>query len=750
MEILTGVIRNVIHNKGDGFIIFRLDNSSGGGVVLGDDVGLYEGDLVTCEGRWEDRKPSPNANRFDPNFDKRQFRAKSIVPDIPTTIDAILAYIAAGRVKGVSIKLATRLVKTFGLDTLNIIENHPERLKQVPGFGPAKIEALVEGLKNDLGMRAVHLFLHSFGLGRRHIKLIVDALGISAVEQIKANPYQLYFLVKGVGFKMVDSIAEQVGVEADDPYRVMIALLTGMDQGVNGSGDTCFTERSLCMQAWKLLSKTSRPLGEDAILPAVELLKGSNLVKTDMIDGELYIFPKELFYAEKQIVKDLYRLHTGIGQFLAVDSIRQGIEYAEQNLGITLSPMQREAVTTTLSNPLSIITGGPGTGKTTIMRVLLLASEVLFRQKPDATLLCAPTGKASKRLSQSAKMTAMTLHKALVFSPDDGGFQFNEDNKLPQSLIVIDEASMVDTQLAAAFFQSVRTGARVVVVGDYDQIPSVGAGKVLRDMIESEQIPTTRLDKIFRQAEKSLIKSNAHLIRTGQMIRRPEKGEESDFWFIPSPSSTDIATKIEGLMARLSKHYGYDPFEDIQVLTPMRKGEAGVYALNRRLQKLLNPNVGTGLRCHQDGEEIEYCVGDKVMHIKNNNTLQVMNGETGRVVLVDIKDRKVTVEYEGRRVVYEFLMLEELRLAYAYTVHKSQGSEYPCIIMVVSTDHFHMLNRNLYYTGLTRGKATALMVGQIRAVEIALTKEATELRRTALNYYLREIWARQGRNRVAA
>lgn len=750
METLSGVISHVIYNKGDGFIIFRLENSTGGGIVLGDDVGLYEGDLVNCEGRWEDRKPNPNANRFDPNVDKRQFRAKSIVPDIPTTVEAILAYIAAGRVKGVSIKLATRLVNTFGLDTLNIIENHPDRLKKVPGFGPAKIEALVEGLKNDLGMRAVHLFLHNFGLGRRHIKLIVDALGISAVEQIKANPYQLYFLVKGVGFKMVDHIAEQVGVAEDDPYRVMIALLTGMDQGVNGSGDTCFTEQELCLQTWKILSKTSRPLGEEAIRPAVELLKDSNLVKTDMIDGQLYIFPKEMYFAEKQIVKDLYRLHTGIGHFLDEASVIQGIEYAEKNLAITLSTMQREAVTTSLSNPLSIITGGPGTGKTTIMKVLLLASEVLFRQKADATLLCAPTGKASKRLSQSSQMPAMTLHKALAFSPEDGEFHYNEENQFPQSLVIIDEASMVDTSLAAAFFQAVRTGARVVIVGDYDQIPSVGPGKVLRDLIESEQIPTTRLDKIFRQAEKSLIKSNAHMIRTGQMIKKPEKGEESDFWFIPSPTSDDIAAKVEGLMARLSKHYGYDPFEDIQVLTPMRKGSAGVYALNRRLQKLLNPNMGTGLRCHQDGEEIEYCLADKVMHIKNNNQLGVMNGETGRVVLVDTKDRKVTVEYEGRRIVYEFLMLEELRLAYAYTIHKSQGSEYPCIIMVVSTDHRHMLNRNLYYTGLTRGKATALMVGQIRAIEIALTREATESRRTALNHYLREMWARQGRNKVAA
>lgn len=743
MEKITGVISTVIHNNGKGFVIFRIQNSQGGAIVLGDDVGLYEGDHVTCEGRWEDRKPNPNASRFDPHADKRQFRAKSIIPDIPTSIDAILAYISAGRVKGVSIKLATRLVKKFGKDTLSIIEHHPERLKEVSGFGPAKIEALVDGLKNDLGMRGLYLFLHGFGLGKRHIKLIIDSLGISAVEQIKANPYQLFFLVKGVGFKIADSIAEQVGTPGDDPYRIMVALLTGMDQGVNGSGDTCFTAQSLCTQTMKLLSKTSRPLGEETILSAIELLQESDLVKTDTIDGQLYIFPKELYFAEKQITQDLNRLHRGIGLFLDEQSILKGIEYAENELAIVLSPMQRAAVTASLRSPLSIITGGPGTGKTTIMRVLLLASEVLFRQRDEAIMLCAPTGKASKRLSQSAKKEAMTLHRALSFSQEDGCFLFHSENQLPHSLVVIDEASMVDTILAAAFFQAIRTGARVVIVGDYDQLPSVGPGKVLRDLIESGVVPTTRLDKIFRQAEKSLIKTNAHRIRTGQMIRRPEKGEESDFWFVPSSSSAEIAQKIEDMVVRLSKYYGYDAFDDIQVLTPMRKGACGVYALNRRLQKLLNKNLGTGLRCHQDGEEVEFCVGDKVIHIKNNPTLKVMNGDTGRIVLVDIKDRKVTAEYEGIRVTYDFLELEELRLAYAYTIHKSQGSEVPCVIIPLTTEHSHMLNRNLYYTGLTRGKATALLIGQLRAMEIALTREATGLRKTALKHYMQELWARQ-------
>lgn len=741
MEILSGVISKVIHNAGKGFIIFRIENSQGGGIVLGEDVGLYEGDHVRCEGRWEDRKPNPTANRFDPHQDRQQFRAKVIVPDIPSSVEGILAYIAAGRVRGVSTKLAERLVKKFGKDTLHVIENEPKRLKEVQGFGPSKIEALVEGLKNDLSTRGLLLFMHSFGLSRRHVKLIVDSMGIGAVEKIKENPYQLLFVVKGIGFKVADSIAEQVGIAADDPYRILVALLTGLDQGIHGSGDTCFTAQSLCDQAHRLLAKTSRPVGEETILAAIELLQTSDLVATDTIEGVLHIFPKLLHKAERRIAHDLYRLHTGIGKFLPEGALERGIAHAEETLGITLSDMQRQAVKTSLSSPLSIITGGPGSGKTTIMKVLLLASEVLFSQPTDDVLLCAPTGKASKRLSQSSERTAMTLHRALGFNPDEGGFQFSAENPLPHSLIIIDEASMADTLLSMSFFQAVLTGARLVIVGDYDQLPSVGAGKVLRDLIESGLIPTTRLDKIFRQAEQSLIKSNAHRIRNGEMIRRPEKGEQSDFWFMPANSAAEIADKIVDMVGRVSKHFGFDPIDEVQVLTPMRKGAVGVYALNQRLQQLLNPNAGSGLRCKQDDQDVQFCVGDKVIQVKNNATLGVMNGETGRVTSVDLKERKVTARYDDRTVTYDFLELDEMRLAYAYTIHKSQGSEVKAIIMPISTDHRHMLNRNLYYTGLTRGKEAALWIGQWRAIEIAIEKEATEMRRTGLGHYLREMWA---------
>lgn len=731
MDTVNGVIEKVIHANGKGFIIFSVRHAKGSTVVTGNDAGLYEGDYVECEGTlvWHQGN--------------QQLKAKKIIPQIPTSTEAILSYIASGRVPGISTKLAGRLVSAFGKDTLHVIEHEPEKLKKVPGFGKAKIAALTEGLAQELGQRGVMLFLNGFGLSQRHIQKIYDAMGLTAVERIKENPYSLFWEIKGIGFKIADKIAEQCQHAADDPYRILVGLLVTIDQAVHGKGDTCFTASALAQYAFKFFSRTTRPLDRDTISVAMDLLKASDFVRVESVNGIEMIWPTEFHEAEKRIAKDLLRLHNGVGYVASAGALKEAILSAQQTLGITLSEMQYQAVMMALSTNLCVITGGPGTGKTTIMRVLLVAQNYLFKINTSGVVLCAPTGKASKRLQASAEMEASTLHKVLRYSPENNAFTFNAQNKLDCETVVTDESSMIDTQLACSFLQAIPTGARTVLVGDYDQLASVGPGKVFKDIIESGTVPVVRLDRVYRTGDDSQIKLNAHRINNGEMIQVNTKSENNDFWFIKSPTPESIADEIESLIPRLVKHYGYDPIDDIQVLTPMRMGPAGMHALNARLQRLLNPNAGNGVRCTQDEVEVQFCVGDKVIHIKNNPELKVVNGDTGKVIAVDIKERKVKAQYDDIQVEYAFADLDELRLCYVMTIHKSQGSEYPCVLMPMTLAHNIMLSINLVYTGMTRARKALVMVGQMAAVERALTRRATDLRSTGLLHFLKQMWADQ-------
>lgn len=723
MEELSGIVDRVIHRNGNGFIIFSLRSSLGSYPVTGNDADIHEADVVQCQGDWTTYKGEP------------QFKAKSIIPQIPSSEDAILNYLSSGRIKGISRELASRMVDKFGTKTLEVIEQDPDQLRKVKGFGQARVQAIKDSLQDQVGFRSILVFLHGFGLSKRHITKIYKHYGIKAVEAIKENPYQLCYDVEGVGFVIADRIALRSGIAADDPRRVLAGIIHTLNTGIYASGDTGMTKETLRKESFNLLNRESS-VTDDVINEGIAQIAASSFARMVEIDQVPVIFPAFMYQAEVCIANQLQKL---IKNFhgMAHHNIDGLITDAEKRLGISLAPQQREAVRTSSASGFSIVTGGPGTGKTTITRTLIDCLRSGFGYCEDDILLCAPTGKAAKRLSQSSGMEAMTMHRALSFNPETGGFAHNRENPFKVKVIVIDEGSMVDTQLMAWFIQAVDVNTQLIVLGDVDQLASVGPGKVLKDMIDSDCVPYTRLTEIYRQSAKSQIILNAHKINKGEM---PDfaNGTNTDFWFISTDNDDLLAEQVLSLVTRMSNHFGLDPFEDIQILTPMKKGVVGQVALNNRLQAMLNGKAGQGIKLRQEDTDVEFRVADKVMHIQNNRDLQVFNGDTGRVASVNLKDRSLKVNYEGRLVEYSFADLEQLRLSYAMTIHKSQGSEYPCVIIVASNSHYTMLTRNLYYTGVTRGKKYCTMVGDKRAVRTAVGRVSSEKRLTGLMHHIIE------------
>lgn len=725
MEKITGIIERVIHRNGNGFIIFNIRMGREVVPVTGEDQDLHEADVVECEGDWTRYKGQP------------QFKAKTIIPKLPSTPEGFIAYLSSGRVKGISTVFANRLVEAFGKDVLEVIVNHPERLKKVPGFGAKRIKDLTESVGEQKGNRDILLFLHGFGLSKNHIKRITQAYGVSAEEKIRLDPYRLCQDITGIGFNTADRIGLEIGVDPEHPSRMLAGVMHALNAEVNKTGNTGVPELKLVRDAVQLLSK-EKSVSEASVAKGLnDAIKAEIAVRFE-VAGEEYIFPDNLFEAEQGIAFHLNRL-LGMRSVADADqdAMNELIDEVQKDFGLTLGEKQRTAVKMSLMNPVAIITGGPGTGKTTIMRVFLeCCRRVLGLQNVDV-IACAPTGKAAKRLSQASGLDAMTIHRALVYQPVEQEFMFNSECPLHASVIVVDEYSMTDTQLCYWLIQAVATGARLIILGDVDQLPSVGPGKVLADLIASGLIPVTLLNEIRRQAANSKIIVNAHKINKGELPEIDNSDKTSDFWFLKSENDEEIANTLVGLVDRMAAYYKYDRFDDIQILTPQRKGILGVYELNTRLQKVLNgQNLGTGIKLKQDDVDVEFCVRDKVMHIKNNRDLGVFNGETGRIIFTDKKARLLKVDYDDRVVEYAFADLEELRLAYAMTIHKSQGSEYPCVLIPCTTSHMNMLNRPLFYTGITRARSMLAMVGMIRALGIAASRTSSENRLTGLLQHL--------------
>ena len=644
-----------------------------------------------------------------------QVRIESYESLIPATVAGIEKYLGSGLVKGIGPETAKRIVKRFGLTTLDIIETDIQKLSLVDGVGPKRIVQIKEAWKEQKEIRRIMIFLQGYGVSTGLATKIFKTYGQQAVTRMQENPYTLATDIFGVGFLTADRIAQKMGIEKEAPVRLQ-AGLTYILQQKSDEGQVCLPKELLIQTAEKQLEVDSSRLDQ-----ALEALIQKKHLRTRQNDhGEILVFLPYLDLSEEGITQRIEALLKGKPK----SDGRTGeiIAYVEKSMRLNLSGQQKEAVQKALTQKVLVITGGPGTGKTTIIRSIL----EVFKQLDRRCLLMAPTGRAAKRLSEVTHYPAATIHRSLGYNPKMGGFQKNEDHPLSADLVVIDEASMVDTNLMYHLLKAVPDPAILIMVGDIYQLPSVGPGNCLSDLIQSHRVPVVHLEQIFRQGEGSLIVLNAHRIHQGDMPILPKEGggRNQEFYFLDQEDPEKAARWIlELVQERLPKRYSLDPFQDIQVLTPMYKGAVGAENLNLFLQQQLN----TEQRSIQRGPR-SYKLGDKVMQIRNNYDKEVFNGDIGRLSKIDPENQEVWVNFDGRFVVYDFSELEELVLAYAISVHKSQGNEYPAVILPVMIQHFILLQRNLIYTAVTRAKRVVVLVGTKKALAIGIKNNKPQLR----------------------
>ena len=623
---------------------------------------------------------------------------------------------------GIGPVYAERLVKTFGKDVFDIIEAAPERLREVTGIGPMRAAKITAGWADQKVIREIMVFLHQHGVGTARAVRIFKTYGMDAVQVMSENPYRLAKDIRGIGFRTADMIAEKLGIEKTAMIRVRAGISFALTEAMN-DGHCGLPRADLIGVAGKLL-EVPQPLIESALLEEL----AAETVTSDRVDDADCIFLTGLYLAERGIAEHLKRIRAGALPWPEIDADK-ALPWIEQKTGLTLAASQADAIRLALRSKLMVITGGPGVGKTTIVNSILR----ILAAKSVKLLLCAPTGRAAKRITEATGMEAKTIHRLLEFDPKAFGFKRNDENPLDCDLLVVDESSMVDVLLMQSLLKAVPSNAALLIVGDIDQLPSVGPGQVLADIIGSGTVPVMRLTEVFRQAEQSKIITTAHAINAGRLPDLGKPDVEADFYFVPAADPEQAVLRIVELVAkRIPQRFGFDPIRDIQVLCPMNRGGVGARSLNIELQAALNP---------AGNKKVErfgwtFAPGDKVMQIENDYDKDVFNGDIGMIEDVDLAEGEVAVDFDGRTVTFLFGELDTLVPAYAATIHKSQGSEYPAVVIPVTTQHYAMLQRNLIYTGVTRGKKLVVLVGQRKAVAIAVKNVSGRQRWSKLNEWL--------------
>jgi len=704
MAQLRGIVdRITFQNEENGYTVARLqvEGQRGGEpvTIVGETLSMNPGESVVLEGEWTTHK------QFG-----QQFKISSYQMVHPSTVEGMRRYLGSGLIKGVGPVTAKRIVNHFGEESLAVIEGDPERLAEVEGLGPKRAKLIVKAWAEQQEIHNVMLFLQSHEVGTGYAVKIWKKYGQEAVSMIQDNPYRLAVDVWGIGFLTADRIAQKMGIPAHSDRRIQAGLQHVLHQAADKEGHVFLAEEELieaCAQALEV------PV--EAIGPCIEQLAGSETIVVN--EGRVYL--PHLYYAEKGAATRCFQLSQV--QRIELGDIPSEIGAIELRDNVTFAPLQKQALEKALSHNLLVLTGGPGTGKTTTIKGLIALLEA--RKKHIA--LAAPTGRAAKRMSEATGYEAKTIHRLLKYSPKENAFEKNFENPLEIDALIVDEVSMVDTVLMNSLLRAVPISASVILVGDTDQLPSVGAGNVLRDVIASGIVETVALNEIFRQAQTSRIITNAHAINAGQM---PDisNARDSDFFFLEAEDPEQVVETVCGLCAsRLPKTYGLNAIDDIQVLAPMYRGETGAINLNRVLQEKLNPK---GQALQRGGAQ--YRVGDKVMQIRNNYDKDVFNGDMGRILAIE--DDMVSVNFQDRPVIYELSELDELVLAYAVSVHKSQGAEYKAVVMPLTTQHYMMLQRNLLYTAITRAKGLVVLVGTQKALGMAVKNNVVSQRHTTL------------------
>ncbi|MCI0652311.1 MAG: ATP-dependent RecD-like DNA helicase [Planctomycetes bacterium] len=709
--MIEGVLESITFtNRENAFSVVRVRVAGEPSEVtaVGSLLGVRCGESLRLRGRWEHHARHG-----------RQFRVASFMPIAPSTLDGIRRYLGSGIVRGVGKELARRLVERFGADTLEVISHASDRLTEVAGIGSVRKEQILHAWSEQTRLRDIMVFLQSHGISSAFAARIYKRYGDASIAAVRENPYRLALDVPGIGFMKADAIAASLGIAKDAPAR-LDAGLEHVLAGAAESGHLFLVRAALCAEAERLLEVTG-----SAVAAALERsLAEGRLIAARLADGSEAIYLPALYRAEMRGAARLAAICAARARAVGVD-VARALKWFEESFGLRLAAGQEQALRLAVEAKLVVITGGPGTGKTTVLNAII---QVLSR-KELRIALAAPTGRAARRMSEATGREAKTIHRLLEFSARSLAFLRNRSNPLEVDLVIIDESSMVDAALFADLLDAVPDACRVIFVGDVDQLPAVGPGNVLRDLIRSKTVPVVYLEQVFRQAETSRIVVNAHRVNRGEMPLVDRSADEGGDFFIIEESEPDrVLERIDATVSeRIPKRFGLSPVDEVQVLSPMVRGPLGAANLNRRLQQLLNPAGSALVR----GERT-YRVGDRVMQLRNNYDLEVFNGDVGRITAVDPEGAALTVAFEEREVALEREDIDDLGLAYAVSIHKAQGSEYPAVVIPIHTGHYVMLQRNLLYTAITRGRRLVVIIGSRRALGIAIRNDSIVARNTRL------------------